>query len=169
MTRFQTLLAACAALIALPAFAHDGVHISDPYARVNGGIGATGAIFLQIENHADVDERLLDVKSPIAEKVELHSHTASADGVMQMRAIEGGIAIAPLQGHDLKRGGDHIMLMGLKQALKDGDMIPLTLVFEHAGEVQIEVPVDNARKPEAMGAMGTMDHSTMDASKMPSN
>lgn len=164
MNRLQTLLAACAALVALPAFAHDGVHIADPYARVNGGIGATGAIFLQIENHADVDERLLDAKSDVAEKVELHTHSATADGVMQMRAIEGGIAIAPLQGHDLKRGGDHIMLMGLKQPLKDGDMISLTLIFEHAGEVQIEVPVDNARKPAAMGGMGAMNHS-----KMPSN
>lgn len=164
MNSLQTLLAACAALVALPAFAHDGVHITDPYARVNGAIGATGAIFLQIENHADVDERLLDAKSDVAEKVELHTHSATADGVMQMRAIEGGIAIAPLQGHDLKRGGDHIMLMGLKQPLKDGDIISLTLIFEHAGEVQIKVPVDNARKPAAMGGMGAMNHS-----KMPSN
>lgn len=154
MKRFQLLAAALAAsLLAMPALAHDGVHISEPYARVNGGEGATGAIFLQIENHADVDERLLDVKSDVAEKVELHTHSAGADGVMQMRAIEGGIAIPALQGHDLKRGGDHIMLMGLKSALKDGDVIPLTLIFEHAGEVQVEVPVDNARKPAAKGAM----------------
>lgn len=159
MKRFQLLAAALAAsLLAMPALAHDGVHISEPYARVNGGPGATGAIFLQIENHADVDERLLDVKSDVAEKVELHTHSAGADGVMQMRAIEGGIAIPALQGHDLMRGGDHIMLMGLKSALKDGDVIPLTLIFEHAGEVQVEVPVDNARKP---GAKGAMNHDAM--------
>jgi periplasmic copper chaperone A len=154
MKRFQMLVAALAAsLLAMPALAHDGVHITDPYARVNGGPGATGAIFLQIENHADVDDRLLGAKSDVADKVELHTHIATADGVMQMRAIEGGIAIAALQGHDLVRGGDHIMLMGLKSALKDGDVIPLTLIFEHAGEVQIEVPVDNARMPAAMGKM----------------
>ena len=39
---------------ALPAFAHDGVHIENAYARSNGGIGATGAIFFEITNHADV-------------------------------------------------------------------------------------------------------------------
>jgi periplasmic copper chaperone A len=154
MKRFQILAAALAAsLLAMPALAQDAVQISEPYARVNGGQGATGAIFLQIENHADVNDRLLDAKSDVAEKVELHTHTATADGVMQMRAIEGGIEIPALQGHELMRGGDHIMLMGLKSALKDGDKIPLTLIFEHAGEVQVDVPVDNARKPGKMGAM----------------
>ncbi|MGV8951314.1 MAG: copper chaperone PCu(A)C [Cypionkella sp.] len=161
MNRFQLFVAAAAAtLLAMPALAHDGVHVTDPYARVNGGIGATGAIFLQIENHADVDDRLLDVKSDVAEKVELHTHIATADGVMQMRHVPEGFPITALQGLSLERGGAHIMLMGLKSALKDGDVIPVTLIFEHAGEVQVEVPVDNARKPGAMGAM-KMDHSAM--------
>jgi copper(I)-binding protein len=53
------------------------------------------------------------------------------------------------------RGGDHIMLMGLTRAFKDGDMIHLTLTFEHAGVVDVDVPVDNART----GA--PMDHSKM--------
>jgi periplasmic copper chaperone A len=159
MKIFQLLVAATAAsLLAIPALAHDGVHISDPYARVNGGEGATGAIFLQIDNHADVDDRLLDVKTDVAAKAELHTHIATADGVMQMRAVPEGFPIPALQGLALDRGGDHIMLMGLKSALKDGDMIPLTLIFEHAGEVQIEVPVDNARKP---GEMGAMKHDAM--------
>lgn len=156
MTRFQLLIAAAATAFALPAFAHDGVHINDPYARVNGGIGASGAIFLQIENHTDVDDRLLDVKSDVAAKVELHTHKASADGVMQMMHVPEGFPIAALQGHNLERGGDHVMLMGLNVDLKDGDMIPLTLIFEHAGAVQIDVPVDNARKP----AKAMMKHGT---------
>ena len=160
MKRFQMLVAAAAVLITLPAFAHDGVHITDPYARVNGGIGATGAIFLQIENHADVDEVLLDAKSDAAEKVELHTHKAGADGVMQMLHVTEGFPITALQGHALARGGDHIMLMGLKTALKDGDMIHVTLIFQHAGEVQIDVPVDNSRKP----GMAMMKHSTTEPS-----
>ena len=158
MTRLQTLLAAAATLIAWPALAHDGVHISDQYARVNGGIGASGAVFLEIENHADVNERLIDASSDIADKVELHTHIASADGVMQMVHVPEGFEIPALQGLSLKRGGHHVMLMGLKKDLKDGDIIHITLVFEHAGKVEIDVPVDNARKP---GAMGMMDHSKM--------
>ena len=70
MTRFQTLLAAAATLIALApaAFAHDGVHIENAYARTMGGVGASGAVFLEINNHADVDDRLIDVKSDVAER-----------------------------------------------------------------------------------------------------
>ncbi len=160
MTYFQTLIAAAAAtLLAMPAFAHDGVHVSDAYARVNGGLGATGAIFLEVMNHADVDDRLMDVRSDVADKVELHTHIATADGVMQMRQVIGGLAVPALEALTLRRGGDHIMLMGLKVELHDGDMIPVTLVFEHAGNVQVNVPVDNARKPDAKGAMahGSME------------
>ncbi|GLS85551.1 hypothetical protein GCM10010873_05240 [Cypionkella aquatica] len=162
-----TSLIAAAILCAAPAFAHDGVHIENPYARANGGIGATGAIFFEIINHADVDDRLIGVASDIAEKVEMHTHTES-NGVMSMDAVPEGFAVAALQAHALQRGGDHIMLMGLRKALKNGDSIPLTLTFEHAGEVKLDVPVDNARKPEAaaMGAMEGMDHSKMD---MPAN
>ena len=164
MTRFQTLLAAAAAAFyALPAFAHDGVHIENAYARSNGGIGATGAIFFEITNHADVDDRLIGVTTDIAAKAELHTHKETADGVMQMLAVPEGFPITALQGHALKRGGDHIMLMGLKQALKDGDIIHLTLTFEHAGKVPLDVPVDNARKDGAStGAAMTHDMSAME-------
>lgn len=164
MTRFQTLLAAAATLIALPAFAHDGVHIENPYARTMGGIGASGAVFFEITNHADVDERLLDAKSDVAQKVELHTHKDDGNGVMQMLHVPEGFAIPALGSHALQRGGDHVMLMGLTQELKDGDMVTVTLVFEHAGEVVIEAPVDNARK--AMGGMEghQMQHGQTEAS-----
>lgn len=155
MTRFKLFLAAAAALVTLPAFAHDGVHIENAYARTMGGIGASGAVFFEITNHADVDERLLDAKSDVAEKVELHTHKDDGNGVMQMVHVPEGFAIPALGNHALKRGGDHVMLMGLKQELKDGDIVKVTLVFEHAGEVVIEAAVDNARKAD----MGGMDHS----------
>lgn len=166
--RLQALVIAAALLIAAPALAHQGIHIENPYARTNGGIGASGAIFLEIMNHADNDDRLIGVASDVAEKVELHTHKQATDGVMRMSAVPEGVAIPALQSHSLKRGGDHIMLMGLRQDLKDGDMIHLTLTFERAGEVKLDVPVDNARKPDgaAMADMPGMDHTTMDHSKM---
>lgn len=165
--RIQSLIIAATIFFAVPAFAHDGVHIENPYARTNGGIGATGAVFFEVMNHADVDDRLIGVASDVAEKVEMHTHKQSEGGVMQMMAVPEGFAIAALQGHALQRGGDHIMLMGLKQDLKDGDIIHLTLTFEHAGVVEVDAAVDSTRKPGAMGkpaAMGDMegmDHSTM--------
>lgn len=167
MTRFQSFLAAAAVFFAVPAFAHNGVHINDPYARTMGGIGASGAIFLEIENHADVDDRLMSAASDVADKVELHTHKEGADGVMQMMAVPEGFPVTALQAHSLQRGGDHIMLMGLTRELKDGDMITVTLTFEHAGEVVVEVPVDNARKPDAMGMGMGHKHGNMPAA--PSN
>lgn len=154
MTRFQTLLAAGAALFALPALAHDGVHIHDPYARAQGGNGGSGAVYLMIENHATVDDTLLSVSSTIAEVVQLHSNVTDAEGVTHMNAMEDGLEIPAGQTIALMRGDNHIMLMGLTRSLQDGDSFDLTLTFAHAGEVTVEVPVDNARKPDSMGAMG---------------
>ena len=151
MTRFQTLVAAAtAALLSFPAFAHDGVRITDAYARSMGGIGASGAIFFLMENHAMEDDRLIGAASDVAQKVELHTHKAGADGVMQMMHVPEGFPIAAMESHALERGGDHVMLMGLTRDLKDGDIISLTLTFERSGDQVIEVPVDNARKPGAM-------------------
>lgn len=154
MNRLQSLVAAAAVLFALPALAQDGVLVENAYARTMGGLGASGAVFMDITNHADTDDRLIGVTSDVAEKVELHTHKDDGAGVMQMLHVPEGFAIPALGSHALQRGGDHIMLMGLTRALKDGDVISLTLVFEGAGEVVVEAPVDNARKPGMM-----MDHS----------
>ncbi|MBH1974101.1 MAG: copper chaperone PCu(A)C [Rhodobacteraceae bacterium] len=161
MTRFQMLLAATAALFTLPAFA-EGVHINDPYAITRGTIGATGAVFFIVENHADADDRLTAVASDVAEMVEMHTHSQNADGVMTMPAVPEGFPIAAGGELVLQRGGNHIMLMGLTRALKDGDVIELTLTFEHAGDVVVEVPVDNHHK----AAAGGHDHAAHDMTKM---
>ena len=164
MTSLKTLLAAAFTaaalpLLSLPALAQDGVHIENPYARSMGGIGASGAVFFEITNHADVDDRLIDARSDVAEKVELHTHKDDGNGVMQMLHVPEGFAI-PAQGtHALQRGGDHVMLMGLKAPLKDGDIITVTLIFDGAAPVTFEAVVDNNRKPE--DGMGEMDHSKM--------
>jgi len=169
MNSFKTLCAAAAVLFALPAFANEGLQVSDPYARSMGGIGASGAIFLQIANPTDADDRLVSAASDVADKVELHTHIAGADGVMQMIEVPEGFPVPAQEGHSLQRGGDHIMLMGLTRALKDGDMITVTLTFEKAGEVVVEVPVDNARKPDAMGMGMGMGHKHGNMPAAPSN
>lgn len=161
MTRFHTLLAASAALFAFPAFAHDGVHIHDPYAITRGAIGATGAVFFSVENHATVEDRLTGVASDIAEMVEMHGHSQDANGVMSMPAIPEGFPVPASGEMALERGGDHIMLMGLTRALKDGDTFELTLTFEHAGEVIVEVPVDNHHEASAEHAHAGHDMAAM--------
>jgi len=164
MKPIQTALAAFAALIALPAFAHDGVHINDPYARVMGGVGASGAVFFEIENHQQGDDRLIDATSDVADKVELHTHKEEG-GVMKMIHVPEGFAIPAGGMHALARGGDHVMLLGLKSELKNGDTVNLTLTFEKAGEVQVQAVIDNDRKPKGHGGHDMSGHKMDDMKK----
>jgi copper(I)-binding protein len=146
--RFR-ILAAAAALLALPALAHDGPHVLDPYARISPA--GSGAVFLVIENHSANDDRLVSVASDVADRAELHTHLTDANGIMQMVEVPEGFEIKGESTHALDRGGDHIMLMGLTRALRDGDTFDLTLTFERGEVITVTVPVDNARKPGRNG------------------
>jgi copper(I)-binding protein len=155
----KSLIAAVAAtlLSALPAFAGD-MMIHHTYAISNSPMA--GAAFMVVHNMTGEDDRLIDVRSDAAQRVELHTHIAGEDGVMKMVHIEEGFAI-PAEGEVvLERGGKHVMFMGLNSAWKEGDVIVLTLVFEKAGEITIEIIVGD------MPTDGMMDHSSMDHSSM---
>jgi len=144
----STLLAAFAvSSFALPAFAQD-IMIQDPYARASSMSAASGAAFMQIMNHGDSDDRLIDAASPVAERVELHTHKQNDQGVMRMIHVEEGFPLAAGETLPLARGGNHVMFMGITDPFEQGDMIPLTLTFEKAGDIEIEVPVDLKRKPK---------------------
>lgn len=158
MTLSQSFRAALAVLtLAMPASAHTtgNVEAVDAYARTTP---RSGAVFLVIENHTPHDDRLLSATTEAAEKAELHTSKTNDAGVAVMEPLPDGIAVPSQAKHALKRGGDHIMLMGLKQPLKQGDTIRLVLTFEVAGEVAVEAVVDNDRKEDA-GAEPAMDHS----------
>ena len=162
MTAFRALLAAAVACLALsfPGLAQDppeGFHVHDAYARISAGASSAGAAFFVMHNTSATADRLIEVRADAAQVAELHTHSEDANGVMSMGKIEAGIPLAAGEVHELARGGDHVMLMGLTRDLQDGDVIRLTLVFEVAGEITIDVPVDNARKP---GDAMEMDHST---------
>ena len=89
----------------------------------------------------------MEVWSDAAKRVQLHTHIKGDDGVMKMRHVEQGFVI-PAQGqHALKRGGDHIMFMGLVTLWEDGDVLNVTLHFEKAGDVPVSIPVDQNRNP----------------------
>lgn len=141
----------------------EGMHIHDVYARSNGAEGGSGAVFFMVHNNTGTDDVLIGARTEVAAKAELHTHAEDENGVMQMRRIEGGIPLPAGDMHELARGGDHVMLMGLTRPLADGDSFPLVLVFEQAGEITVEAVVDNARKPgETMmdhSGHGDMDHS----------
>lgn len=125
----------------------EGIVAQDAYARASRPNAPTGAVFLMLMNHTDQDDRLLSVQSDAAKRVELHTHIDKGEGVMQMTQIEDGIAIPAGGSHRMKRGGDHVMLMGLTQSLVHGETVTVTFEFEKAGEFIVEIPVDNERKP----------------------
>lgn len=150
--RLLTTLAAVL-LLSLPAAAA-GVQIIDAYARSTGQIGASGAVFFGIENHGDTEDRLIGVASDVAERVETHTHSEDANGVMQMRHVPEGFVVPAMGMHMLDRGGDHVMLMGLTRGLAQGDVFSLTLSFAVAGEMTVEVVVDNNRVVAAGAHVG---------------
>ncbi|OED48182.1 copper chaperone PCu(A)C [Leisingera sp. S232] len=144
--------AAAAAAFATSAFAGDAmIMVHDPYARVSSPTAKAGAAFMEIMNKGAADDQLIAVRSDVAARVELHTHKESGDGVMKMMHVEEGFAVPAGGSHSLKRGSDHVMFMGLTQSLSHGDAVKLTLVFEKAGEIEIEVPVDLERKAEGHG------------------
>jgi len=158
MSFTKTILAAATACaLAIPAFADGmGIMIKDPYSRSAGPNAKTGAAFFGIMNHSGQDDRLIAATSDIAKRVELHTHIETADGVMQMRKVEGGFPVEAGGMHMLQRGGDHVMFMGLNNPMLQGETVTVTLTFEKAGDITVEIPVDLERKP-AEGMM-KMDH-----------
>ncbi|AWD21274.1 copper chaperone PCu(A)C [Fuscovulum blasticum] len=152
----RLFLTAAAVVLSLsaPLRAEDAqIHVMDPYARTMGGIGASGAAFFMLHNMGTTDDRLVGARADVAQRVELHTHVMNAEGVMSMVEVKDGFPVPAGGTHELKRGADHVMLMGLTRELKQGDSFPLTLVFESGAEITVDVPVDNDRKP----AEGGMD------------
>lgn len=151
------IVAAASLTLAGAAFADmSKIMVDDAYARASNKMA--GAAFMALVNHTSEDDRLIGASTDVAKRAELHTHMDMGDGVMKMMHVEEGFAIAAGETYMLQRGGDHVMLMGLNQELKQGDTITLTLNFEKAGEVVIEVPVDLGRKPAA-GGMKHSNHS----------
>ena len=141
------------ALAGMPAAAHDytagDIAILHPWTRAAGANG-NGAGFLRLRNGGAQPDRLVSAASPIARVVELHTMERDGD-VMRMRPVQD-IPVGPGQTIELRPGGFHIMLIGLTAPMQQGTRVPLTLRFERAGEVQVELAV------EAAGARGSGHH-----------
>ncbi len=145
---FKNLSTAAIAVVALsaPAFAESVISVSDPFARVSTKMAKSGAAFMVISNTGDEADQLVSVSSDVAKKVELHTHEDDGNGVMKMMHVKDGFTIPAGGKHELARGADHVMFMGLTRSLAHGDEVTLTLSFEKAGDVILNVPVDLERK-----------------------
>lgn len=105
----------------------DQVSVSDAWVKAVPS-GMTGA-FAVLTNEGEREVRLESVSTDRAGKVELHETVSDGSGGMTMRPKQGGFAIAAGDEHELAPGGDHIMLMGVTEALAPGEEISLVLHF----------------------------------------
>ncbi len=145
---FKMILAAAAATALFAGSAMADIMVKEPYARVSTATAMSGAAFMDLMNTGTEDDRLIEARSDVAERVELHTHLQDANGVMRMVEVKDGFVVPAGGMAMLARGGDHVMFMGLKRSLAHGDNVDVTLVFEKAGEIAVTIPVDLERKPE---------------------
>ena len=103
------------------------------------GMVGTGAVYVTLSNAGSQADALVSASSDAAQTVELHE-VKNEGGVMKMRPVSA-IPVPAGGKAELKPGGYHIMLMGLKHDLKPGEKVPVTLKFEHGGEVRVEAAV----------------------------
>ena len=115
---------------------------TDPWVRGTVAQQKASGLFVQLTSAQG--GRLVSASSPLASSVEIHE-MAMDGNVMTMRALPDGLALPAGKAVALKPGGVHLMLMGLKQALKAGDTVPVTLVIEGADKkresLEIKAPV----------------------------
>ena len=115
------------------------VEIEGAYARASIPNVPNSAAFFVIKNNSDKDIAITSANSDIAEKNELHTHIKE-NKMMKMMKIEK-LVVPAKSSLELKSGGNHVMLMGLKKELKAGDEISLELSFSDGDKKNIKVPV----------------------------
>jgi copper(I)-binding protein len=139
----KTLLGLALILPATLAQAHEyevgQLHVDHPWSREMPPVAPTAAAYFVVHNKGNEADRLLGASTPAAGKAELHEHV-HADGVMKMQQVQD-VAIPAGGVVKFEPMGYHVMLFNLKQQARDGERFPLTLTFEKAGSVEVEVAV----------------------------
>ena len=115
------------------------IEIEGAYARASIPNVPNSAAFFVIKNNSDKDIAITSANSDIAQKNELHTHIKE-NQMMKMMKIEK-LVVPAKSSLELKSGGDHVMLIGLKKELKAGDEISLELSFSDGDKKSIKVPV----------------------------
>ena len=145
MLRRHVLLPAALALLLPGAVLAHGyklgtLDIGHPWTRATAPTAPSGGGFLTVTNNGAAADRLIAARSPAAEQVQIHEMKMDGN-VMRMRELEKGLEIPAGGKVTLAPGGLHLMLMGLKAPLVKDTRVPVTLVFEKAGSIDVELVV----------------------------
>ncbi|MFA5123174.1 copper chaperone PCu(A)C [Zavarzinia sp.] len=116
------------------------IEIVHPWSRATPAGAKVAGGFLKIENDGGAD-RLVSIASTVADKVQIHEMSMAADGTASMQELTNGLDIPAKGAVELKPGSYHIMFIGLKQPLKEGESFLATLHFEKAGDVEVKFVV----------------------------
>jgi copper(I)-binding protein len=135
------------ALLAVRCSAGPAIAITEPYARASI---PNGVIYLTLTNQGSGDDALLSAETEAARAAELHQTTIDEQGIMRMSHISR-LPLPPGEPVVLEPGGLHLMLIGLQEGIVQGDTLHLTLNFEKAGPIMIEVPVQSSLAGEDAG------------------
>jgi copper(I)-binding protein len=113
--------------------------VENSWARESPPLVKTGAVYLTLINSGAELDRLTSISGDVAKIIELHTHLHE-NGMMKMRPLDS-VDIAPDKPAVFEPGGSHIMLIELTKPLQKGQVFPLTLHFENAADLRIDVPV----------------------------
>lgn len=158
--RLMITLAMFLMAISVPTHA-DTIQIGDltvrqPWARELPPVSRTGAAYLSIHNTGREPDRLVSSASPVAARVEIHTHE-HAGGMMRMRQVDG-VDLPAGQRVDFAPGGLHLMLFDLQQPLLAGEEFAITLEFQRAGTLTVQVSVLKDAPPASHTGHGTPRH-----------
>ena len=135
--------------------AQNTIVVERPWARATPAGARSGVVYVTLINNGSAGDSLLSAATPVADQVQFHSATEE-NGVSRMREMRT-VDVTPGARVAFSPGGLHIMMVGLKQPLKEGQTFPLTLNFEKAGKIDVTVPVEKVGAMQG-GGMGSMTH-----------
>jgi copper(I)-binding protein len=156
MTHSFRLAPLALVLLSTPAFAHEGmihdgcatgqtfaagdITVSGGFTRATLANAQVGAGYMTITNAGSAPDRLLSAVSETTPTVEIHN-MQTKDGMMTMAEVEGGLEVPAGGTVTLAPGGYHIMFIGPRAPFKEGECVALTLSFEKAGELPVQLNV----------------------------
>jgi len=162
MRFLSKVIAAALIAAATPALAADyslgKIEIDTPWTRATPPSASAGGGFLRVTNTGEEDDRLVSASSPIAGRVELHTMDMTG-GVMKMREMKDGIPVPAGETVELKPGSLHVMFLELSGPITQEKPVSVTLTFEKAGSVDVEMAVAPVGAPGPEGMQMKMDGS----------
>ncbi len=134
------LLAGVATALAACSAGGEGIVVEDAWVRPSPMQAGNGAGYMVIRNQTGQDDALIAVRADISETVELHQTMEMEGDMMGMQPVES-IPIPARGSAVLEPGGYHVMFIGMNADIQPGQTVTLTLVFQNAGEIQVQAEV----------------------------